>query len=84
MISETLPLGPRRTAVARAEVEVTVAQEVMNLAIDARSWDDAAAALAQLRDARAAVDKVLNAWILDLPGAAEWANPREKRSGDTQ
>lgn len=74
MISETLPLGPRRTAVARAEVEVTVAEEKLDLAIVNGNWDDAVTALAELRKARDAVSKVLETWILDLPGAEEWAS----------
>lgn len=81
MISDTLPLGPRRTAVARAEVEVTVAQERLNLAIDSRDWVGAAGALLELRNARDAVAKVMRTWILDLPGAEEWANPKETSQG---
>jgi hypothetical protein len=80
MIADTMPTGPRRTAVAKAEVEVTVAQDVLNMAIDNRDWGGAVAALAQLREARNAVAKVLVTWIGDLPGAEEWANPKEKEA----
>lgn len=71
-LSETLPLGPRRTAVEKAEREVLVAEEVFNLAIDNRDWLLASQLLAELRQKRAEVDRLLTVWILDLPGAEEW------------
>lgn len=74
VIADTLPLGPRRTAVAKAEVEVTVARETLNLAIDNRNWAEAVTALAAVRKAQDKVAAVLSTWILDIPGAEEWAN----------
>lgn len=82
MIADTLPMGPRRTAVARAEVEVTVAQEKLDLAMDNQDWADAVVALAQLRTAREGVNRILTQWILDIPGAEEFFNPKETKTGD--
>lgn len=80
MIADSLPMGPRQQAVAKAEVEVTVAQEKFDLAIDTGNWADAVAALAELRAARATVDQVLITWVMDLPGAEEFFHPRERAS----
>lgn len=82
MIAESLPVGPRQRAVAKAEVEVTVAQEKFDLAIDSREWADAVEALRELRAARATVDQILITWILDLPGAEEFFHPKGS-AGDT-
>lgn len=83
MIADSLPVGPRQRAVAKAEVEVTVAQEKLDLAIDNQDWADAVTALAELRAARAIVDRTLSTWVLDLPGAEEFFHPKETRTGDT-
>lgn len=82
MIAETLPTGPRQRAVAKAEVDVVVAEEKLDLAIDNGDWADAVAALQELRTARGVVDQVLATWVLDLPGAEEYFHPKEK-TGDT-
>ncbi len=81
MISDTLPLGPRRTAVAKAERDVIIAEANLNLAIDNRDWGQTPQLLAQLRAARSKVDDVLAMWIMDIPGAAEFFNPKEKAGG---
>lgn len=82
MIADNLPTGPRQRAVAKAEVEVTVAQELLDLAIDNQDWSGAVTALEELRAARATVDRLMRTWVLDLPGAEEFFHPRE-RSSDT-
>jgi hypothetical protein len=82
MVSETMPLGPRRTAVSRAEVDVTVFTETLNLALDNKDWIGATLALAELRKARAEVDRLLTAWILDIPGAAEFFDPKGRLIGE--
>ena len=82
MIADTLPIGPRRTAVARAEVEVTVAEENLDLAIDNGDWADAVVRLKELRDARQERDRILGMWILAVPGAEEFFNPKETQTGD--
>lgn len=83
MIADSLPTGPRQKAVAKAEVDVVVAQEKLDLAIDNQDWADAVTALAELRAARATVDRILRTWVMDLPGAEEFFHPRETRTGDT-
>lgn len=84
MIADSMPIGPRRTAVAKAEVEVIVAQEKLDLAIDNRNWAEATAFLAEVRAAREARDQILNMWILQVPGAEEFFNPKESRTGDAR
>lgn len=84
MIADSMPIGPRRTAVAKAEVEVTVAEEKLDLAIFNRDWVEATALLSELRAAREARDEILDMWILQVPGAEEFFNPKEPRSGDTK
>jgi hypothetical protein len=83
MVSETLPLGPRRTAVSRAEVEIVVAQEKMDLALDTRDWSGVTEAYAELLVARAEVERLLKAWILDIPGATEFFDPKGRLVGDS-
>lgn len=68
-------------AVAKAEVEVLVAQENLDLAIDNRHWADATAALGALRKAREERDRMVSVWILDIPGAEEFFHPKEKADG---
>jgi hypothetical protein len=81
VLADSMPLGPRRTAVAKAEVEVLVAQEKLDLAIDNQDWRDAVTALADLQSAREERDRVMKMWILDIPGAEEFFHPKEKASG---
>lgn len=82
MLADTMPLGPRRTAVAKAEVEVIVAENNLNLAIDNRDWADAVAALAELTAARKERDRIVGMWILDIPGAEEFFHPKEMTTGE--
>ena len=82
MMADAMPIGPRQKAVAKAEIEVLVAQEKLDLAIDNRDWPDASAALAELRQARGERDRLLSVWILDIPGAEEYFHPKEMKTGD--
>lgn len=72
MLADNMPLGPRRDNVAKAEQEVTIAQAVLDMAIDNGDWLGATMALAQLRAARDKVQEIMGTWILDLPGAPEF------------
>lgn len=83
MISDTLPLGPRRTAVAKAELEVMVAEANMNLALDDRDWPLVAYLWPLLQAARAEVDRLLQVWIMDIPGAEEFFQAKERASDAT-
>lgn len=81
MISDTLPLGPRRTAVAKAEIEVTVAESLVDMAIDAQDWPLVTTQWARVLVARAKVQDLLTMWIMNVPGAAEFFDTKESAGG---
>ncbi len=81
MISDTLPLGPRRDAVAKAEMEEVVSISLLDLAIDSEDWPLAMVAWEQIQVARRRVQELMDMWIMNVPGAAEFFDSKEKAGG---
>lgn len=73
-----MPHGPRRKAVEKTDIEIQVAEQALNMAIENSNWIDAKQANDHLRAARLSRQVALDCYVLDIPGAIDFYAPESR------